>query len=85
MQHLPLLSSGVAIVCFAFLYIFFLSVSDTATVSAASCCFPSLGATGVTLLYGHKLGLCCVPPLASFEKIKQKLREKHGEGWGRGS
>lgn len=34
--------------------------------------------------YGHKLGLCCVPPLPCFEKEKQKL-EEYGEGWGRGS
>lgn len=30
------------------------------------------------------VGLCCVPLLTSFEKVKQKLREEHEEGRGRG-
>lgn len=60
----------------AFFLTFFMQL-----VSAPSCLS---GCWRHCFAHRHKLRLCCVPLLPSFEKVKQRLREEHGEGRGRG-
>lgn len=61
-----------------------LNFSDTAAISAPSCLPPQADCYRHYFAHGRKLGLCCVPLLPCFEKLKQKLKEKTMERAGGG-
>lgn len=75
-SHLNLLLA--ALLFFVVLFNLF----DTAAVPAPSCLPPQPGCCWHYFTYGHKLGLCCVPPLPCFEKEKQTRRVWRGLGEG---